>query len=256
MDLREATITDLDAITEIALAAFSLDSQWHYRFPHRHEFPKDTENYTKIGYRAFFDAPKETSYVILATLPSLEDPTVTKPVAMAVWETNLKSEVEIPTRSSQKCQYTYNYFLIRHKNLHIVVNVPLAVINPPNIEPRRDAHPRRMEAFTDVMEVARRRYFSDIYGADHIHLKILATHPDYRRRGAGTKLCNWGIDLAKKNQTYISVFASPMGEKLYAHLGFKELAVVVVQVKGEEEKVSITAMLYTERRKGSWCLVT
>lgn len=255
MDLREATITDLDSITEIALAACSLDPQWHYRFPHRHEFPEDTENYTKIGYRAFFDAPKETSYVILATLPSLEDPTVTKPVAIAVWETNLKSEVGIPTRSSQKCQY--NYFLIRDKNLRIVVNVPLVVINPPNTERRRDAHPRRMEAFTDAMEVAHRRYFSDIYGADHIHLKILATHPDYRRRGAGTKLCNWGIDLAEKNRAYISVFASPMGEKLYARLGFKELAVVVVQVKGEEEKVSISAMLYTPgRRKGSWCLVT
>lgn len=253
MDLREATITDLDAITEIALAAFPLDPQWHYRFPRRHEFPEDTENYTKIGYKTFFDAPKETSYVILATIPSLEDPTVTKPVAMAIWEmTNLKSEVGIPIRSSQKCQY--NYSLIKHKNLH---NVLLVVINPPNIEPRRDAHPRRMEAFTDTMEVAHCQYFSDIYGTNHIHLKILATHPDYWRRGAGTKLCNWGIDLAEKNRTYISVFASPMGEKLYARLGFKELAIVVVQVKGEEEKVSISAMLYTPGRgKGSWCLVT
>lgn len=106
MDLREATIADLDSITEIALAAFLLDSQWHYRFPHRHEFPEDTKNYTKIGYKAFFDAPKETSYVIVATVPSLEDPTVTKPVAMAVWEmVNLKKSETGTARSSQKCQY-------------------------------------------------------------------------------------------------------------------------------------------------------
>lgn len=114
-----------------------------------------------------------------------------------------------------------------------------------------------MKAFTDAMEVAHRQYFTDVHGADHIHLRILATHPDYWRRGAGTKLCNWGIDLAEKHRTYISVFASPMGEKLYAQLGFKKLAVVVVQVKGEEEKVNISAMLYTPgHEKGYWCLVT
>lgn len=114
-----------------------------------------------------------------------------------------------------------------------------------------------MKAFTDAMEVAHHQYFSDVYGADHIHLRILATHPDYRRRGAGAKLCKWGIDLAEKNRTYISVFASPMGGELYAQLGFKELAVVVVQVKGEEEKVNISAMLYTPGHgKGPWCLVT
>lgn len=106
-----------------------------------------------------------------------------------------------------------------------------------------------MEAFANSMEVAHRRYFSDVCGTDHIRLRILATHPDYRRRGAGTKLCNWGIDLAEKNQTYISVFASPMGKKLYARLGFKELAIVVVQAEGEEEKISISAMLYPI----SWC---
>lgn len=114
-----------------------------------------------------------------------------------------------------------------------------------------------MEAFTKAMKVAHHQYFNDVYGTDHIHLKIMATHPDYRRRGAGTKLCNWGIDIAEKNQTYISVFASPMGEKLYSRLGFKELAVVVVQVEGEEEKVSILAMLYTSgHEKRSWCLIT
>lgn len=44
---------------------------------------------------------------------------------------------------------------------------------------------------------------------------------------------------------------------MYAQLGFKELAVVVVQVKGEEEKVNISAMLYTPGHgKGPWCLVT
>lgn len=255
MDLRVATIADLDAITEVALAAFPLDPQWDYRFPHRHEFPEDNQNYTKIGYRAFFNAPKGATYIMVATAPSLEDPAVTKLVAIAVWEvTNLTNPETRPPRSSHKCQY--NCLLDKHKNLPTGQCI-LVIINPPKSDSRRDAHPKRMEAFIDAMEVAHRRYFSDVHETGHIRLRILATHPDYRRRGAGTKLCNWGIDLAVKNQTYISVFASPMGKKLYARLGFKELAVVVVQVEGEEESVSISAMLYTipGRGKGSWCLI-
>lgn len=86
MNIREATIVDLDVITEIALAAFPLDPQWDYRFPHRYKFPEDTRSYTKIGYKTFFDAPKDSFYVMVATAPSLEDPGVTKPVAVAVWE--------------------------------------------------------------------------------------------------------------------------------------------------------------------------
>lgn len=111
MDLRVATVADLDAITEVALAAFPFDPQWNYRFPHRHEFPEDTQSYTKIGYRAFFDTPKGATYVIVATAPSLEDPAIKKLVAMAVWEVIDLKESE--TRSCQKCQY--NCFPIKRK---------------------------------------------------------------------------------------------------------------------------------------------
>lgn len=114
-----------------------------------------------------------------------------------------------------------------------------------------------MEAFSQALIAGQRKYFDDVYGAKHLHLRIMATHPDYQRRGAGTMLCNWGISEVQKKNSRISVFASPMGKLLYTHLGFEELGVVVVQVEGEEEKLIIPAMLYEPSRgKGSWCSIS
>ena len=69
---------------------------------------------------------------------------------------------------------------------------------------------------------------------------------DYQRRGAATQHCQWGMKLAKERKVPITVFGSPVGQELYAHLGFVLLATVVVQVEGEEEKVSLGVMVYKD----------
>jgi GNAT superfamily N-acetyltransferase len=101
-----------------------------------------------------------------------------------------------------------------------------------------------MQAFMQTMNDGKRRYFDKIHGTNRIQLQVLATHPDYQRRGFGTRLCNWGIDLAKSKDIYIIVFGSPMGRTLYSSLGFRELAQLPVQAKGEVEKIVLTMMAY------------
>jgi GNAT superfamily N-acetyltransferase len=101
-----------------------------------------------------------------------------------------------------------------------------------------------MQAFMQTMMDGKRRYSDDIHGTNRIQLQILATHPDYQRQGFGSRLCNWGIELAKSRDMYIIVFGSPMGKALYSILGFRELAELPVQVKGEEEKIVLTMMEY------------
>ena len=92
----------------------------------------------------------------------------------------------------------------------------------------------------EVIGEASKRLFDDVYGADnHIELVQLNTHPDYMRRGFGSALVKWGIDLAKEEHlAAVSVLASQMGMLLYARLGFKHLEQLVVQAPGDTETVT------------------
>ena len=101
-----------------------------------------------------------------------------------------------------------------------------------------------MEAFTKALMKARQTYFDDEYGDSRVHLRLLGTHPDYQRRGAATQLCQWGMTLARERNMAVTLFASPVGQQLYTHLGFKLVGTVTVHVEGEEEKLSIAVMLF------------
>lgn len=58
------------------------------------------------------------------------------------------------------------------------------------------------------------------YGKKQIHLWLLCTHPAFRRRGAATRLCRWGLNYASQHVLQTTVLASPMGKHLYQELGF------------------------------------
>ncbi|KAJ5708708.1 acetyltransferase [Penicillium malachiteum] len=53
-----------------------------------------------------------------------------------------------------------------------------------------------------------------------IDLDTLATHPDYQRRGCGSRLVQWGCDLADTEEVSAYVDASKAGAPLYAKHGF------------------------------------
>ncbi len=100
-----------------------------------------------------------------------------------------------------------------------------------------------MAAFGSTTRAARETYFS-VYQFRQLHLRMLATLPEFQRKGAGTALCKWGIEQAKQDQVPVTLLSSPMGHSLYSSLGFADIATVTVQVEGEEEKLSIRAMVY------------
>lgn len=51
-------------------------------------------------------------------------------------------------------------------------------------------------------------------------LDMLGTHPEYRRRGAGSLLVQWGCDLADRDGVGAYVDASKAGAPLYEKFGF------------------------------------
>lgn len=109
---------------------------------------------------------------------------------------------------------------------------------------RRDANHEHFNAFWKGQIRAYKRFFGS-YGPDQIHLQILATLPEYQRRGHASSLCRWAMELARRDSLNdISVMASPMGYALYTWLGFDCLGTFVIQVPGEDEKVVLRAMIY------------
>jgi len=113
-----------------------------------------------------------------------------------------------------------------------------------------------MAAYRASIGHAQSELFDSVYGNKQLSLAQLATHPDYFRRGAGTMLAEWGMELAEKNKWVITVFAGPMAYALYGRLGFKTVGIVTTQVKDEEEKIEFPGMVWepnslTKGRMGS-----
>ena len=104
----------------------------------------------------------------------------------------------------------------------------------------RYINPVRHAAISEADGQAYKRLYDDVYGAENlVELVRLKTHPDYMRRGFGSALVKWGIDLAKEQHlAAVSVSASAMGMLLFAHLGSKHLEQLVIRAPGDTETVS------------------
>lgn len=218
--IREATRSDLEALVDIAVAAMPMDPQWDYRFPLRRHYAQDTHDFTYLKYQEFMNSPQMWRIMVaeadVATTGSLNEKQ--EIVAFAIWEvSNLggRTALSIPEQLNQYC--------------------PIA-------KSRRDGNEARMAAWATIMPQAKGRIFNSRFGKQHIHLQVLATHPARQRLGAGSQLCCEGIILAQEHNLAITVFASPMGKRLYSKLGFQPLGNVDVYVTGEEERVTIAAL--------------
>jgi hypothetical protein len=86
LTIRPAKSSDVDALTQIGIAAFPLEPQWPYRYPYRHQYPEDHIKYTRNRYTEWLSAAATpTCEVVVAEAPSLEDPEVRKVVSLSIW---------------------------------------------------------------------------------------------------------------------------------------------------------------------------
>lgn len=112
-------------------------------------------------------------------------------------------------------------------------------------EPQRiDANPIRLAETKKQLGEAKKMWFDDAYGDQQLHLRILGTHRDYRQLGAGTMLVHWGQELATKEGVAVTLFASPMGSKLYTKLGFRNVGTVQIHADNDEESVDRVGMVW------------
>ena len=78
-----------------------------------------------------------------------------------------------------------------------------------------------------------RRHANHMEGRKHWYLEIIATKPEYQRKGAAGKLLRWGIERADEEGTETYLEASPDGKPIYEHFGFLEVDRLVVELKEE-----------------------
>lgn len=77
-------------------------------------------------------------------------------------------------------------------------------------------------------------------------MEMAVVHPAYWRRGHGTLLVRWGMELSKLDGVKQGVIAAKMGAELYAGLGYS--VVEELRMDGDEEApdgVTCVAMQYT-----------
>jgi hypothetical protein len=104
--LRRALVSDIEAISNIALGSLPLDPQWPYRFPLASVYPEDHKKFTRIRYTEYFaNQVQGVSYIMLAELPSNEDPSIKKPIAFAIWQLpgSHIQPVEVEAKSGTSC---------------------------------------------------------------------------------------------------------------------------------------------------------
>jgi len=224
--VRQASVDDLDALLEIGLAAMPQDPQWDYRFPYRHQFPNDTRLHTRERYREFLENRSGNWFVSLAEHYSNSPYAKPVPVAFAIWNVSNVTNPQAPSHSKAQA----NVLDISNKNI---------------LNQRRDANKAHMMAWKATMKASKANLFDAPYGASHFQLQILATDPAFQRRGAAAALCRDGIQLAHRLGMKITVFASPMGQKLYSTLGFRSVSTIIVRADAEEEFIHVEAMVYS-----------
>lgn len=108
---------------------------------------------------------------------------------------------------------------------------------------RRDINLEHSKAAQVALDAAKKKYFAGL-GPDRIHLRVLAVRPDFQRRGVGAALCRRVLERAREQKRSVTLIASPMGRPLYSSLGFSYEGTVNIQTEGEEEKLSVAAMVF------------
>ncbi|KAK6334550.1 hypothetical protein TWF730_003764 [Orbilia blumenaviensis] len=207
--IRPASISDLDRIAEVAVKGFPDDPEFDYRFPHRLEYPQDHFKWVREEYKEYLEQTEKFSVVVVTT----KDATTTREdtvISLAVWDMD-------------------NSIASRGGDL--------------GLNERRDVNKAHYTEYLATLERGRLEYFSK-YGNEQYHLWLLVTHPDFRKRGAGTMLCRWGMEKATEQSYMTTVLGSPMGTLLYEYLGFKLVGFVTAHVEGEEEKVDVSCLEY------------
>ncbi|KAL2185633.1 hypothetical protein L209DRAFT_454202 [Thermothelomyces heterothallicus CBS 203.75] len=218
MIVRLGTWADLEAMTAVLIAASPLDPVYPYRFPDRHLYPAEFAAVCRQKCAEYL----ETSTVVVCELPVDAYGSASEVVAFSAWDLPPAAQPAKPARRSS-----------------VEPTSPTSAAFARS--PTTIGNLTRQSAFRAALAEHKQTLFDARYGG-HVFLRILLTHPRHQRRGAGTALASWGVGRARALGAYATVFASPMGLRLYRRLGFREVGRCRIRVEGEAETLDLPAL--------------
>ncbi|RII16849.1 hypothetical protein CUC08_Gglean003295 [Alternaria sp. MG1] len=242
--VRQAELRDLPRVTTVGLASLPDDPAFVWLYRYRHQYPDDNYFFWLQVFKTYLYTPNIT-FLVAEEVASLDKKSedrgeaVATIFAFAIWERNeKKTATQALTSLYNNCSLeTIHRCVTKLENWAIRQEFP-----------RRDADVNRLGAFEKGMNYTHSKYWEKTY-PQNFYLSLLATHPDYRRRGAGTALTQWGIDQAMTAGFDVGLEASPMGFPLYQHLGFIHLEDHVLKADNDSTSVVLRIMVYEKDQK-------
>ena len=90
--IRSATFADIDDLLAVYKASAPLESTFSYVNQHVQQYPEDLIKYEKLVNHLWISPKYSDFHVMVAEAPSLEDMTMTKVVACAVWDVSYRNK--------------------------------------------------------------------------------------------------------------------------------------------------------------------
>jgi len=246
--VRLAELRDVPRVTTVALASLPDDPGFEFIWRYRRQYPDDSQFFWLQVFKHYLYHPKIT-LIVAEEVASVEEKredrgeAVATIIAFALWERNGKSML---TQALTNL-WSKGVFNALHCYITFIENWAIG-----KEFRRRDGDPKRMIAFQQALNYTHSKYWEKMYPQNY-YLVLLATHPDYRRRGAGTALTQWGVDQALAAGIDVGLEASPMGFPLYQHMGFVLLENLVIKPDADDDPASmlLRVMVYDKNNKFS-----
>ncbi|PQE04851.1 Acyl- N-acyltransferase protein [Rutstroemia sp. NJR-2017a BBW] len=234
--LRIATPSDILRMGIVSTCSFRYSPLFEWERCYHETYPEDT----LLSYREeLVEQIKDPKYIVLVASDKYDPDEARKSIAILPenngWEAPAAGEDvivgfacwKLEPGSKRQGQY-------KNDSRHYPVL-------PPN--QNRDQNADHVRRFSALSKSAHERHFHGMSEMDQV-----AVHPAYWKRGHGTALVKWGMELARMDQVAQGVSAAKMGEKLYAELCYR--VVERIGLDGDEvtpQGVSTAMMVYDPR---------
>ncbi|KAK9442352.1 Acyl-CoA N-acyltransferase [Metarhizium brunneum] len=234
MKIRPATVDDVPAVARIVLSALANEAPWKAFLPRMAQADAVHIEFCEAILRSYLEPANKNSWLVLVVEISATEAKVHSGpivVSVAVWDTSAGLGQGQGAGQS---------------------NAVAAV----NAQPNRqldDKAPAKLTSLCQATVDGRRRHFSN--HIPYVFLHLLATRPDYQRKGYGKALCTSGINLARQKHAAVCVQTASRGYILFSGLGFVDEGPVALPAESEVEDVLIKAMVLDSQliqRRGSF----
>ena len=241
--VRNATLADVDAITDIIVDAFTPSPEQQYVLQFLDEYRQYHWECQRQELVDIMEAASDDQriYINVIDAPVDDDSDEMKPVALAGWV--------LKTRGHSS---TVQPLLQRLSTLAFAW--PVSAAAPPGAEMARNCHLHLDMNLTRALQWQyefnpyEKHYIEEAYDRQ-VYLALLATHPDYDGPWFGAAHCQWGKQLAKQwekdlseetgeeEKVNVTLMATPRGYELYSTIGFENIAnLSFTRVEGDEPK--------------------